>query len=72
VQTHPRVHGRAGHKRLDSGGGAREREEKEVVVLAITRVELIDSRKVFETVLPLRRLFINPGKPLYDPVKKAK
>jgi hypothetical protein len=35
-----RVHGRAGHKRLDSGG-AREREEKEVVVLAITRVELI-------------------------------
>ena len=27
------VHGRAGHKRLDSGG-AREREEKEVVVLA--------------------------------------
>ena len=36
---------------------AREREEKEVVVLAITRVELIDSRKVFEIVLPLRRLF---------------
>jgi hypothetical protein len=48
-------------ERLDTGG-AREREEKEVVVLARTRVELIDSRKVFETspcraVLPLRRLF---------------
>jgi chromosomal replication initiation ATPase DnaA len=54
---------------------AREREEKEVVVLAITRVELIDSRKVLRLCFrcaDYSHQHGKPRKPLYGPVKKAK